>query len=173
MDLLIFVWLFLSIKSIVFHANSSLNSGICSAAVIENCPLDSVKAIIERAAIISHSDAVTQMQMVRRVMEDIFGGNWGVLIIKDFELIASSVHWTIPDQKHMNGSAAFCLHAEGNWQYNVFKTGDADTPGRMTVEEAIKKMNEKRLIPKRLVEPELSLRTRKRGQDARDSKEKT
>lgn len=72
-------------------------------------------------------------------MEDIYGGTWGVLIVKDTELVSSSVHWTIPDHKHVDGSPAFCLHVEKNWQYNVFKTGNIDTQNRLTVDEVIKK----------------------------------
>ena len=72
-------------------------------------------------------------------MEDIYGGTWGVVIIKDPSLISSSIHWTIPDHKHRDGTPAFCLHMEKGWQYNVFKTGNVDTENRMTVENVIKR----------------------------------
>ena len=74
-------------------------------------------------------------------MEDIFGGAWGVLIIKQPELISTAVHWTFPDHRHKDGSPAFCLHMEASWQYNVFKTGDQDTEERMSVEQVLEEIN--------------------------------
>lgn len=42
-------------------------------------------------------------------------------------------------KKQKDGSSAFCLHAEKNWQYNVFKTGELDAPDRISVEDVIEK----------------------------------
>jgi hypothetical protein len=70
-------------------------------------------------------------------MEDLYGGTWGVLIVKDPALVSTEVHWTIPDHKHIDGSAAFCLHVHQSWQYNVFKTGNVDTENRLTVDDLV------------------------------------
>lgn len=72
-------------------------------------------------------------------MEDIYGGTWGVLIVKGTDLVSIQVHWTIPDHKHEDGSPAFCLHVEQEWQYNVFKTGNVDTENRLTVEGIVRR----------------------------------
>uniref|UniRef100_A0A914HYN5 Uncharacterized protein n=1 Tax=Globodera rostochiensis TaxID=31243 RepID=A0A914HYN5_GLORO len=107
-----------------------------AASGIANCPMNVIKHIIVRTTeFVSNDDAPLQMQIIRRIMEDIYGGNWGVLIIKEPELISSVIHWTFPDHRHRDGSAAFCLHVERGWQYNVFKTGDIDTEDRLTVEK--------------------------------------
>uniref|UniRef100_A0A183CPQ7 Inner membrane protein n=1 Tax=Globodera pallida TaxID=36090 RepID=A0A183CPQ7_GLOPA len=107
-----------------------------AASGIANCPMNVIKHIIVRTTeFVSNEDAPLQMQIIRRIMEDIYGGNWGVLIIKEPELISTVIHWTFPDHRHRDGSAAFCLHVERGWQYNVFKTGDIDTDDRLTVEK--------------------------------------
>lgn len=110
---------------------------------IDNCPMRVVRQIIGKAAemTVKANDAPLQMQIVRRIMEDIYGGTWGVLIIKDPELISTAVHWTFPDHRHRDGSAAFCLHVENGWQYNVFKTGDHDTDDRLTVEQVLEQIS--------------------------------
>uniref|UniRef100_A0A183C087 DUF2528 family protein n=1 Tax=Globodera pallida TaxID=36090 RepID=A0A183C087_GLOPA len=120
------------ISSVIFsaHGRNSAASGIA------NCPMNVIKHIIVRTTeFVSNEDAPLQMQVIRRIMEDIYGGNWGVLIIKEPELISTVIHWTFPDHRHRDGSAAFCLHVERGWQYNVFKTGDIDTDDRLTVEK--------------------------------------
>ncbi|KAL3118374.1 hypothetical protein niasHT_001010 [Heterodera trifolii] len=97
--------------------------------------------IIRTNEIVSKDDAPLQMQVIRRIMEDIYGGSWGVLIIKEPDLISTVIHWTFPDHRHRDGSAAFCLHVENGWQYNVFKTGDIDTEDRLTVEKVMEQIN--------------------------------
>jgi hypothetical protein len=114
--------------------------------------MPTIKQIIERAMEVAEEDAPLQMQapiiifsllyikfkLIRKILEDIYGGTWGVLIVKNTDLVSTSVHWTIPDHKHTDGSPAFCLYAgKKNWQYNVFKTGNQDTHNRLTVEEVI------------------------------------
>lgn len=76
-------------------------------------------------------------------MEDIYGGSWGVLIIQKADIVSSTVHWTIPDHRSNNGSPAFCLFTKNKWQYNVFKTGNADTVNRVSIEEALKRYHRK------------------------------
>ena len=76
--------------------------------------------------------------MIRRIHEDLFGGSWGVLIVKDASLVSTSVHWTIPDHRLEDGSPAFCLHVNAGWQYNVFRTGSVDNANRVTVEQLVK-----------------------------------
>ncbi|PAV83914.1 hypothetical protein WR25_05279 [Diploscapter pachys] len=75
--------------------------------------------------------------MIRRILEDIYGGTWGVLIIKNPNLISQEVHWTIPDHVNTDGSPAFCLVVVNRWQFNVFKTGPQDRVDRVTVEDII------------------------------------
>lgn len=111
-----------------------LSANDLSTSAITNCPMAPIRAIIERAREISGQDAALQMQIIRRILEDIYGGSWGVIIIKNAELVSSSVHWTIPDHKHRDGSPAFCLYVGGNWQYNVFKTGAIDSENRVAVD---------------------------------------
>uniref|UniRef100_A0A1I8A9T3 ULP_PROTEASE domain-containing protein n=1 Tax=Steinernema glaseri TaxID=37863 RepID=A0A1I8A9T3_9BILA len=81
-------------------------------------------------------------------MEDIYGGTWGVLIIKDPSLVSNDIHWTIPDHKHRDGSSAFCLSVTNNWQYNIFKTGSVDTLNRFTVEEVVSRIRNKKITQK-------------------------
>ncbi|KAI1723730.1 hypothetical protein DdX_03901 [Ditylenchus destructor] len=103
--------------------------------------------------------AVIERAIIRRILEDIYGGSWGVLIIKNPELISTSVHWTIPDHRNKDGSPAFCLYVvgEAQWQYNVFKTGDVDTENRLTVEQVVQHIREK-LPPERLTVSEFDRR---------------
>uniref|UniRef100_A0A914E079 DUF1801 domain-containing protein n=1 Tax=Acrobeloides nanus TaxID=290746 RepID=A0A914E079_9BILA len=106
--------------------------------------MPTIKQIIERAIEVAEEDAPLQMQLIRKILEDIYGGTWGVLIVKNTDLVSTSVHWTIPDHKHTDGSPAFCLYAgKKNWQYNVFKTGNQDTNNRLTVEEVINRLQSK------------------------------
>uniref|UniRef100_A0A915D5A9 Uncharacterized protein n=1 Tax=Ditylenchus dipsaci TaxID=166011 RepID=A0A915D5A9_9BILA len=102
---------------------------------IKNCPMVTIKAIIERAVEVSSggADAALQMQVIRRIMEDVYGGNWGVLIIKNSELISSSVHWTIPDHHNSDGSPAFCLHT--NCDQVINRVNEKLPPERLTVTE--------------------------------------
>ncbi|KAH7715219.1 Protein C54D10.9, partial [Aphelenchoides avenae] len=109
---------------------------------INNCPMEPIKPVIQRSVEAAGKDAALQMQIIRRIIEDVYGGTWGVLIIKNPDLVSTAVHWTIPDHKHRDGSPAFCLHVEKNWQYNVFKTGDVDTENRVTVEQMVEKLRE-------------------------------
>ncbi|KAF7633863.1 hypothetical protein Mgra_00006722 [Meloidogyne graminicola] len=100
-----------------------------------------IQHIIKRTIeVTNYGDAASQMQLIRRIMEDIYGGSWGVLIIKGINLISKSVHWTIPDHKHKDGTEAFCLYTENGIQYNIFKTGDKDTENRITLEQAMAKI---------------------------------
>lgn len=71
------------------------------------------------------------------------------MIVKNIELVSTSIHWTIPDHKHEDGSPAFCLTTEGQWQYNVFKTGNVDTNNRLTVEQVVNQIQQKQK-PERL-----------------------
>uniref|UniRef100_A0AC34RPD7 Uncharacterized protein n=1 Tax=Panagrolaimus sp. JU765 TaxID=591449 RepID=A0AC34RPD7_9BILA len=91
-------------------------------------------------------------------MEDIYGGTWGVLIIKEPHLVSTSVHWTIPDHKHKDGSPAFCLHVEKGWQYNIFKTGNVDTDNRLTVEAIVRRLREGKQRPEKLTIEEFDRR---------------
>ncbi|CAJ0950068.1 unnamed protein product, partial [Mesorhabditis belari] len=100
-----------------------------------------VRAIIQRAAT-STKDPATQMQMIRRVLEDIHGGSWGVLIIKNPNMVSQDVHWTIPDHTNEDGSPAFCLAVVNRWQYNIFKTGTVDRPDRVTVVDVVNKIRQ-------------------------------
>jgi hypothetical protein len=63
---------------------------------INNCPMGTSKTIIQRAIDAVGADAALQMQLIRRIHEDVFGGTWGVLIIKQIDLISTVVHWSIP-----------------------------------------------------------------------------
>ncbi|XGW01864.1 hypothetical protein V3C99_014169 [Haemonchus contortus] len=102
-------------------------------AVLNNCPMAPIHSIIGRASNATN-DPTTQMQIIRRIIEDIYGGSWGVLIIRTPDLVSDEVHWTIPDHTNADGSPAFCLAVVKGWQYNVFKTGSKDSPDRVTVE---------------------------------------
>ncbi|KAK6039660.1 hypothetical protein COOONC_22835 [Cooperia oncophora] len=99
-----------------------------------------IHSIIERATNAT-PDPATQMQaiIIRRIVEDIFGGSWGVLIIRNPSLVSNDVHWTIPDHNNSDGSPAFCLVVVKGWQYNVFKTGNNDDQNRVTVESIVKR----------------------------------
>uniref|UniRef100_A0A1I8BBK5 EF-hand domain-containing protein n=1 Tax=Meloidogyne hapla TaxID=6305 RepID=A0A1I8BBK5_MELHA len=99
--------------------------------------------IIRTIEITNYGDTSSQMQLIRRIMEDIYGGSWGVLIIEGTNLVAKSVHWTIPDPKHKDGSSAFCLYSENEIQFNVFKTGDKDTDDRVTLEQVMARISNK------------------------------
>ncbi|CAI5451178.1 unnamed protein product [Caenorhabditis angaria] len=111
----------------------------CSGGLgLNNCPTSPIRAVIQRAAETTE-DAVTQMQMIRRILEDIYGGTWGVLVIRNPSLVSKEVHWTFPDHTNEDGSAAFCLAVVNKWQYNVFRTGQIDSPQRVTIESMIQK----------------------------------
>ncbi|KAK0414340.1 hypothetical protein QR680_007274 [Steinernema hermaphroditum] len=127
---------------------SLLSIASIQSAALNNCPMLPVKMIIQRAVDAVGRDASMQMQIIRRVMEDIYGGTWGVLIIKDPTLVSNDIHWTIPDHKHRDGSSAFCLFVANNWQYNVFKTGNVDTVNRFTVEEVVSRIRNKKITEK-------------------------
>ncbi|KAI6229787.1 hypothetical protein M3Y99_01137500 [Aphelenchoides fujianensis] len=81
----------------------------CSGvSAINNCPIPTARPIIQRAREAAGADdAALQMQLIRRIHEDLFGGTWGVLIVKNAELVSSLVHWTIPDHKLDDGGPAF------------------------------------------------------------------
>lgn len=49
--------------------------------------MTAIRGIIVRAAQ-QTKDPVTQMQMVRRIVEDIYGGTWGVLLVKNAGLVS-------------------------------------------------------------------------------------
>ncbi|VDL76543.1 unnamed protein product [Nippostrongylus brasiliensis] len=100
-----------------------------------------IRSIIQRATDATQ-DAATQMQMVRRIVEDIFGGSWGVIIIRHPALVSNEIHWTIPDHNNADGSPAFCLAVVKGWQYNVFKMGSKDARDRVTVESVVKRMRQ-------------------------------
>ncbi|KAI6213633.1 Transient-receptor-potential-like protein [Aphelenchoides besseyi] len=117
---------------------------------INNCPMVTSKPIIQRAIEAAGSDAALQMQLIRRIHEDLFGGTFGVLIIKNAELVSNAVHWTIPDHRHDDGTPAFCLTIENGWQYNIFKTGNADSTSRMTVHEVVNRIQQEKQKPERL-----------------------
>ncbi|CAD5231803.1 unnamed protein product [Bursaphelenchus xylophilus] len=138
-------------KTLLFLLN------VAAIHAISNCPMTTVKPIIQRAIEASGSDAALQMQLIRRIMEDIYGGTWGVLIVKGADLVSTMVHWTIPDHKHEDGSAAFCLHVEKEWQYNVFKTGNHDTDNRLTVEQVVHRLRDKQR-PERMTVSEFDRR---------------
>ncbi|KAI6236957.1 hypothetical protein M3Y95_00214300 [Aphelenchoides besseyi] len=121
---------------------------VCNA--INNCPMVTSKPIIQRAIEAAGSDAALQMQLIRRIHEDLFGGTFGVLIIKNAELVSNAVHWTIPDHRHDDGTPAFCLTIENGWQYNIFKTGNADSTSRMTVHEVVNRIQQEKQKPERL-----------------------
>ncbi|EFP05407.1 hypothetical protein CRE_27116 [Caenorhabditis remanei] len=113
-------------------------SKICSG--LNNCPTTPIRSVIQRAAETT-KDAVTQMQMIRRILEDIYGGTWGVLVIRNPALVSKEVHWTFPDHNNSDGSPAFCLAVVNQWQYNVFKTGSNDSPQRVTIENIIQRFS--------------------------------
>ncbi|VDO60094.1 unnamed protein product [Heligmosomoides polygyrus] len=104
-----------------------------------------IRSIVQRATDAT-PDPATQMQMIRRIIEDIFGGSWGVLIIRNPALV-SKIHWTIPDHNNSDGSPAFCLAVrmyevnKFRWQYNVFKTGSKDQKDRVTVESIVNRFS--------------------------------
>ncbi|GMR58318.1 hypothetical protein PMAYCL1PPCAC_28513, partial [Pristionchus mayeri] len=122
-------WLLLTLVTIKVAENSPLS----------NCPMTTIRQIVQRAALAA-KDPATQMQMIRRILEDVQGGTWGVLIVRDPMLVSQEVHWTIPDHVNADGTPAFCLTVTRGWQYNVFKTGSADIPDRVTIEDFISKM---------------------------------
>ncbi|TKR87895.1 hypothetical protein L596_012225 [Steinernema carpocapsae] len=132
----------------VFVLLPFLTVSLVRASALSNCPMVPVKSIIQKAVDAVGRDPSMQMQMIRRIMEDIYGGTWGVLIIRDPHLVSDEIHWTIPDHKHKDGSSAFCLHVAHNWQYNIFKTGNVDTLNRFTVEEVVSKIRSKKLADK-------------------------
>uniref|UniRef100_A0AC35TJL6 Dynein light chain n=1 Tax=Rhabditophanes sp. KR3021 TaxID=114890 RepID=A0AC35TJL6_9BILA len=109
--------------------------------------MPAVKAIISRAEEVASGDPALQMQVIRKIMEDIYGGTWGVLVIKDPSFVSDQIHWTIPDFKHLDNSPAFCLHVHKSWQYNVFKTGNVDTDSRITVEQVIRGITDQKVAP--------------------------
>jgi hypothetical protein len=74
--------------------------------------MPTARPIIQRAIEAAGTDAPLVMQLIRRILEDVYGGTWGVLIVKNTELVSTAVHWTIPDHKHDDGSPAFCLTVE-------------------------------------------------------------
>ncbi|KAF8387110.1 hypothetical protein PRIPAC_76252 [Pristionchus pacificus] len=115
----------------------TLRASFCSP--LSNCPMSSIRQIVQRAALAA-KDPATQMQMIRRILEDVNGGTWGVLIVRDPMLVSQEVHWTIPDHVNPDGTPAFCLTVTRGWQYNVFKTGTEDIPDRVTIEDFISKM---------------------------------
>lgn len=100
-----------------------------------------IRSIVQRATDAT-PDPATQMQMIRRIIEDIFGGSWGVLIIRNPALVSSEIHWTIPDHNNSDGSPAFCLAVVKGWQYNVFKTGSKDQKDRVTVESIVNRIRQ-------------------------------
>ncbi|CAI2354871.1 unnamed protein product [Caenorhabditis sp. 36 PRJEB53466] len=80
-------------------------------------------------------------KMIRRILEDIYGGTWGVLVIRNPALVSKEVHWTFPDHNNSDGSPAFCLAVINQWQYNVFKTGHVDSPQRVTIDNIIQRFS--------------------------------
>ncbi|GMT10203.1 hypothetical protein PFISCL1PPCAC_1500, partial [Pristionchus fissidentatus] len=112
---------------------------VTSSSPLSNCPMSAIRQIVQRAALAA-KDPATQMQMIRRILEDVHGGTWGVLIVRDPMLVSQEVHWTIPDHVNPDGTPAFCLTVTRGWQYNVFKTGTDDIPDRVTIEDFISKM---------------------------------
>ncbi|CAJ0590492.1 unnamed protein product [Cylicocyclus nassatus] len=111
---------------------------VAAEAALENCPMQAVRSIIVRATDVTKDPAI-QMQMIRRIIEDLYGGAWGVLIIRNPSLVSNEVHWTIPDLNNIDGTPAFCLAVVKGWQYNVFKAGARDQHDRLTVEDLVKK----------------------------------
>ncbi|KAK6753462.1 hypothetical protein RB195_012821 [Necator americanus] len=114
---------------------------ISAQAALQNCPMASIRSIVSRATEVT-KDPATQMQMIRRIIEDIYGGSWGVLIIRNPTLVSSEVHWTIPDHNNADGTPGFCLTVVKGWQYNVFKTGAKDLRDRVTVEDIVKRIRQ-------------------------------
>ncbi|CEF62894.1 Hypothetical protein SRAE_1000116100 [Strongyloides ratti] len=110
-----------------------------------------IKDVIIRASEVAQDDAALQMQIIRKIMEDMYGGNWGVVIIKDTSLISDIIHWTIPDLKNEDSSPSFCLQVHKLWQYNVFRTGDIDTEDRVQIEDVIKDIKEHKIVPKKIM----------------------
>ncbi|CAD6186960.1 unnamed protein product [Caenorhabditis auriculariae] len=113
------------------------------SSALNNCPTSSIRAVIERAAETT-VDPVIQIQMVRRILEDVYGGTWGVLVIRNPALVSKEVHWTFPDHSNEDGSPAFCLTVINGIQYNVFKTGAVDSTNRVTVEDLIQNVHKAR-----------------------------
>uniref|UniRef100_A0A0N5BCC6 Dynein light chain n=1 Tax=Strongyloides papillosus TaxID=174720 RepID=A0A0N5BCC6_STREA len=121
---------------------------------IQNCPMTPIKDVITRASEVAQNDAALQMQIIRKIMEDMYGGNWGVIVIKDIPLISDVIHWTIPDSKNEDGSPAFCLQVHKSWQYNVFRTGEVDNEDRVQIEDIIRDMKEHKVVPKKILASE-------------------
>ncbi|KAI6199872.1 Transient-receptor-potential-like protein [Aphelenchoides besseyi] len=129
-----------------FHYTTTINFRHNNLPIAKTMFMQKATRAIEAAG----SDAALQMQLIRRIHEDLFGGTFGVLIIKNAELVSSAVHWTIPDHRHDDGTPAFCLTIENGWQYNIFKTGNADSTSRMTVHEVINRIQQEKQKPERL-----------------------
>uniref|UniRef100_A0A1I8A9A2 Transferred entry: 7.1.1.8 n=2 Tax=Steinernema glaseri TaxID=37863 RepID=A0A1I8A9A2_9BILA len=70
-----------------------------------------------------------QTKTIRRVLDDIMGGMWGVLVSDD----DAEIYWTLPDVRPF-----FCRHTFHRWHYVAFKTNDQDTGDRYLPEDAIK-----------------------------------
>ncbi|VDK19726.1 unnamed protein product [Anisakis simplex] len=118
---------------------SQINSEMLAMhfAALQACPMTEVKSIIEKSDAIASNDPVSRMQILRRIMEDMFGGKWGVLIITDTSLVSTQIHWTIPHLVTPSGVRAYCHHVYKDVQYNVFKTSNIDSADRATVESVL------------------------------------
>uniref|UniRef100_A0A0N4ZRK4 Dynein light chain n=1 Tax=Parastrongyloides trichosuri TaxID=131310 RepID=A0A0N4ZRK4_PARTI len=123
-------------------------------STIQNCPMTPIKDVILRASEVATDDAPLQMQIIRKIMEDMYGGSWGVIIISDISLISDTIHWTIPDSKNEDDSPAFCLQVQKKWQYNVFRTGEKDNDDRMKIEDVIREIKEQKIVPKKITSSE-------------------
>ncbi|CAI4223318.1 unnamed protein product [Auanema sp. JU1783] len=112
-----------------------------SLTALNNCPMNHVRNIVIRANQQTKDPAI-QMQMIRRIIEDIYGGSWGVLIIRNPELVSHDIHWTIPDHTNPDRSPAFCLTVVNRWQYNIFKTGSKDSADRVSVLDVVHRIRQ-------------------------------
>lgn len=67
------------------------------------------------------ADSRTLVILLREIMEEKYGGKWGVVIVDNPDAVDSSFHWNIPTTT-FNGEPAFCVGTYQNRTYNVFKT---------------------------------------------------
>ncbi|KAH7717588.1 Protein C54D10.9 [Aphelenchoides avenae] len=82
------------------------------ASALEDCPMVEIKSVVRNAIAFAGKHADAQMPLIKRLVEETYGGRWGVVIVTDAYLIGSAVHWSVPFFPNEVGTDAVCIHVE-------------------------------------------------------------
>ncbi|CAJ0590477.1 unnamed protein product [Cylicocyclus nassatus] len=110
-------------------------------AALEDCPMQSIRSIIQEVYKASR-DPVIQKRVIRRIAEEVHGGDWGVIIVRDPALAIRDVNWEFPYQNNADNSPAFCLTKINGWLYHVIKVRGYGQSDRVNIEGLVKKVRQ-------------------------------